>query len=56
MTVKEMIIYVDVAIDRINDTGHELTKEEIINELHYLAYHCSKKDVMLEKDYREEFF
>ena len=56
MTVKEMIIYVDVAIDRINDVGHELTKEEIINELHYLAYHCSKKDVMLEKDYKEEFF
>lgn len=54
MTVKEMIIYVDVAIDRINDTGHTLTKEEIINELHYLAYHCNKKNVMLEKDYREE--
>ena len=30
--------------------------EEIINELHYLAYHCNKKDVMLEKDYREEKF
>ncbi len=56
MTVKEMIIYVDVAIDKINDTGHELTKEEIINELHYLAYNCSKKDVMLKKDYREEKF
>lgn len=56
MTVREMIIYVDVAIDRITDLGHELTKEEIINELHYLAYHCNKKDVMLEKDYREENF
>lgn len=56
MTVREMIIYVDVAIDRINDLGHEITKDEILNELHYLAYHCNKKDVMLEKDYREEKF
>ena len=31
MTVKEMIIYVDVAIDRITELGHKLTKEEIIN-------------------------
>ena len=56
MTVREMMIYVDVAIDRITDSGNELTKEELIEELHYLAYHCNKKDVMLEKDYREEKF
>ena len=56
MTVREMIIYVEVAIDRISEIGHELTKEEILNELHYLAYHCNKRDVMLEKDYREEKF
>ena len=56
MTVREMMIYVDVAIDRITDAGNELTKEELIEELHYLAYHCNKKDVMLEKDYREENF
>ena len=56
MTVREMMIYVDVAIDRITDSGNELTKEDIIEELHYLAYHCNKKDVMLEKDYREEKF
>lgn len=56
MTVREMMIYVDVAIDRITDLGHTLAKEEIIDELHYLAYHCNKKDVMLEKDYREEKF
>lgn len=37
MTVKEMMIYVDVAIDRITNLGHKLTKEEIIKELHYLA-------------------
>lgn len=56
MTVREMIIYVDVAIDRITDLGKPLTKEGIIDELSYLAYHCNKKDVMLEKDYREENF
>ncbi|MBR3002152.1 MAG: hypothetical protein IKF38_01070 [Clostridia bacterium] len=56
MTVREMIIYVDVAIDRITELNKPLTKENIINELHYLAYHCNKKDVMLEKDYREEKF
>lgn len=56
MTVREMMIYVDVAIDRITEQGKELTKEDIIDELHYLAYHCNKKDVMLEKDYREEIF
>lgn len=56
MTVKEMMIYVEVAIDKIEDIGEELTKENIINELHYLAYHCNKKAIMLEKDYREEKF
>lgn len=56
MTVREMIIYVDVAIDRITELNKPLTKEGIIDELHYLAYHCNKKDVMLEKDYREEKF
>ena len=50
------MVYVDVAIDRITDLGHKLTKEEIIKELHYLAYHCNKKDIMLEKNYREEKF
>ena len=56
MTVKEMMIYVDVAIDRITELDKPLTKEDIIDELHYLAYHCNKKDVMLEKNYREEQF
>ena len=57
MTIKEMIIYVDVAIDRITDLNKPITKEELINELHYLAYHCNKKDIKKEKDYRkEEFF
>ena len=56
MTVSEMMIYVDVAIDRITEVGKTLTKEDIIDELHYLAYHCNKKEVMLEKDYREDHF
>ena len=56
MTVREMIIYVDVAIDRITDLGHKLTKEEIIDELHYLAYHCNKKNVLLKKNHKEEKF
>lgn len=56
MTVKEMMIYVDVAIDRVRELEKPFTKEEIINELHFLAYHCNKKDVMLEKNYREEEF
>ena len=43
MTVREMIIYVDVAIDRITELNKPLTKENIIDELHYLAYHCNKK-------------
>lgn len=30
MTVREMIIYVDVAIDRITELGRKLTKEEIM--------------------------
>ena len=56
MTVKEMMVYVDVSIARITDLGRKLTKEEIIKELHYLVYHCNKKDIMLEKNYREEKF
>ena len=56
MTVKEMIIYVEVAIDKLEDMGEKLTKENIIEELHYLAYHCNKKSIMLEKNYREEKF
>lgn len=56
MTVKEMMIYVDVAIDKLTELGDELTKENLMEKLHYLAYHCNKKEVMIEKDYREENF
>ncbi len=44
-----MMIYVNIAIDRITDLGHILTKDEIKDELHYLAYNCNKKGVMLKK-------
>lgn len=54
LTVKEMLIYVDVAIEKIAQQNNQLTKEDILNELHYLAYHCNKKDVMLKRNYREE--
>lgn len=49
-----MLIYVDVAIEKIAQQNNQLTKEDILNELHYLAYHCNKKDVMLKRNYREE--
>ena len=56
MTVKEMIIYVDVAIDRVLNKNNQITKEKIIEELNYLAYNCNKKNVLLEKNYRDEIF
>lgn len=54
MTVKEMIIYVDVAIEKIVQQNKQLSKKEILDELHYLAYHCNKKDVMIKRNYIEE--
>lgn len=54
MTIREMMIYVDVAIDRIKELDKELTKEQILEELHFLAYHQNKKEIMLEKEYRDE--
>ena len=56
MTVKEMIIYVDVAIEKITQQDKALTRENILKELSYLAYHCNKKNVMLKKNYKEEKF
>ena len=56
LTVKEMIIYVDVAIEKIAQQNKALTRENILEELSYLAYHCNKKNVMLKKNYKEEKF
>ena len=46
----------DTPIEKIAQQNKALTRENILEELSYLAYHCNKKDVMLEKDYREENF
>ena len=51
-----MIIYVDVAIEKITQQDKALTRENILKELSYLAYHCNKKNVMLKKNYKEEKF
>ena len=57
MTIKEMMIYVDVAIEKIGQEGAEITKENLLNELSYLAYHCNKKDILLKRNIsKEEFF
>lgn len=50
MTVKEMITYVDVAIDNIEKGNKEITKQNILEELSFLAYHRNKKDILLEKN------
>ena len=54
MTVKEMIIYVEVAIDRVEEGNEELNRKNILEELKYLAYHCNKREIMLEKNMLEE--
>ena len=56
LTVKEMIIYVDVAIEKIAQQNKPLTRENILEELSYLAYHCNKKEVMIKRDYIDETF
>lgn len=50
MTVKEMITYVDVAIDKIEKANKEITKQNILEELSFLAYHRNKKDILLERN------
>ena len=56
MTVKEMITYVDVAIDNIEKENKEITKQNILEELSFLAYHRNKKDILLEKNITVEKF
>lgn len=57
MTIKEMMIYVDVAIEKIEEEGTTVTKENLLNELSFLAYHCNKKDILLKRNItKEEFF
>ncbi len=54
MTVKEMIIYADVAIDRLENSSREINRQNILEELSFLAYHCNKKDILLERNMTEE--
>lgn len=54
LTVKEMIIYADVAIDRLENSSREINRQNILEELSFLAYHCNKKDILLEKNMTEE--
>ena len=56
MTIKEMMIYVDVAIEKIEEEKNLLTKENLLNELTFLAYHCNKKDVLLKRNITKEEF
>lgn len=54
MTVKEMMIYVDVAIDKIEKENKEINRKNILEELSYIAYHCNKRDILLERNMIEE--
>ena len=54
MTVKEMMIYVDVAIDKIEKEDKEINRKNILEELSYIAYHCNKRDILLERNMIEE--
>ena len=54
MTVKEMMIYVDVAIDKIEKENKEINRKNILEELSYIAYHCNERDILLERNMIEE--
>lgn len=54
LTVKEMLVYVDVAIDRIEKSNKEISKQNILEELNFLAYHCNKRRILLERNITEE--
>ena len=56
MTIKEMMIYVDVAIEEIEEEENPLTKENLLNELRFLAYHRNKKDILLKRNISKEEF
>ena len=54
MTVKEMMIYVEVAIDKLEKYAKDITRENLLSELSYLAYHCNKRKILLEKNITKE--
>ena len=49
-----MIVYTDVAIDRLEKSNKEISRQNILEELSFLAYHCNKKDILLERNMTEE--
>lgn len=56
VTIKEMLIYVEVALENLEETGRKITKDELLKELNFLSYHKNKKSVLQKKDYKEKFF
>lgn len=56
MTVKEMMIYVEVAFENLQREGRDITKDEILKEISFLAYHQNKNSVLRRKNYVEKFF
>lgn len=56
MTIREMMIYVEVAFENLEQLNKTITKEELLNELSFLAYHQNKNTVLKRKNYEEKFF
>ena len=56
MTIREMMIYVEVAFENLEQLNKIVTKEELLNELSFLAYHQNKNTVLKRKNYEEKFF
>lgn len=56
MTIREMMIYVEIAFENLEQLNKTITKEEILNELSFLAYHQNKNTVLKKKNYEEKFF
>ena len=56
MTIREMMIYVEVAFESLEQLNKTITKEELLNELSFLAYHQNKNIVLKRKNYEEKFF
>ncbi len=56
MTVKEMMIYVEVAFENLKKEGRDITKDEMLKEISFLAYHQNKNTILKRKNYVEKFF
>lgn len=56
MTIREMMIYVEVAFENLEQLNKSVTKKEMLDELSFLAYHQNKNTVLKKKNYKEKFF